>query len=120
MQALRARATTAEHFSMLLFQRDLYRSQVAGFFQRYDAVVCPVNAFPALPHGASLENIASFSYTMAHNLSGCPAATIRFGTSPEGLPIGVQVVAGHWREHIALAVAAHLESTTPPAWRCGS
>jgi amidase len=120
LELLRARATTAEHFSMLLFQRDLYRSQVAGFFQRYDALICPVNAYPALPHGTSWDHSKSFSYTIAHNLSGCPAATVRFGTSPEGLPIGLQVVAGHWREHIALAVAAHLESITPPIWRCGS
>jgi amidase len=31
------------------------------------------------------------------------------GVSPEGLPIGLQVIAGPWREHLALAVAAYLE-----------
>jgi amidase len=46
---------------------------------------------------------------MTHNLTGWPAAVVRCGTSPEGLPIGVQVAAAPWREHIALAVAGRLE-----------
>ncbi|MDX1979703.1 MAG: amidase [Bryobacteraceae bacterium] len=120
MRLLAPRATNAEQFAALLFQRDVFRSQVAGFFQNYDVLLCPVNAYPALPHGTSWDHVEAFSYTMAHNLSGCPAATVRFGTSSEGLPIGVQVVAGHWREDIALAVAARLESMTPPTWRSGS
>jgi len=35
---------------------------------------------------------------------------VRGGTSPEGLPIGIQVVARPWREDVALAVAQHLET----------
>ena len=35
---------------------------------------------------------------------------IRCGTSPDGLPIGVQVIARPWREDVSLAVAALLES----------
>jgi len=34
---------------------------------------------------------------------------VRGGTSSEGLPIGVQVVARPWREDVALAVAQVLE-----------
>jgi amidase len=34
---------------------------------------------------------------------------VRGGTSPEGLPIGVQLVARPWREDVALAVAQSLE-----------
>jgi Asp-tRNA(Asn)/Glu-tRNA(Gln) amidotransferase A subunit family amidase len=43
--------------------------------------------------------------------SGWPGAVVRGGTSPEGLPIGVQVVARPWREDVALAVVRHLEAT---------
>jgi amidase len=46
---------------------------------------------------------------MAHNLTGWPAAVVRAGTSPEGLPIGVQVAAKPWREDVALAVAGLIE-----------
>ena len=54
--------------------------------------------------------LAAFGYTLAHNLTGWPAAVVRAGTSPEGLPIGVQVVAPPWREDVALAVAGALEA----------
>ena len=44
----------------------------------------------------------------------CPrpliGAIVRDGTSPEGLPIGVQAVARPWREDIALALASRVES----------
>ena len=59
------------------------------------------------------------SYTNAYNLTGWPAAVVRGGTSPEGLPIGVQIVARPWREDVALAVAQQLETALggwqPPA-----
>ena len=54
---------------------------------------CPVCAYPAMHHGTSFEKFPAFSYTMTYNLTGWPAAVVRAGTSPEGLPIGVQVVA---------------------------
>ena len=46
---------------------------------------------------------------MSFNNSGSPAVVIRFGDSKEGLPIGVQVVANLWKDHVALAVANVLE-----------
>ena len=46
---------------------------------------------------------------MAYNVAGWPAAVVRCGATETGLPIGVQVVAGPWREDRALAVAARLE-----------
>jgi amidase len=47
---------------------------------------------------------------MAYNLTGWPAAVVRAGTSPEGLPIGVQIVAPPWREDVVLAVAGSIET----------
>ena len=59
------------------------------------------------------------SYTQTYNLTGWPGAVVRCGTSPEGLPIGVQVIARPWREDVALAVAKRLEEALggfqPPA-----
>jgi len=46
---------------------------------------------------------------MTYNLTGWPAAVVRAGTSAEGLPIGVQIVARPWEEHVTLAVARRLE-----------
>jgi amidase len=49
------------------------------------------------------------AFCMAHNLTGWPAVVVRAGTSPEGLPIGVQIAAKPWREDVALAVAGVIE-----------
>jgi amidase len=49
------------------------------------------------------------SYTGLYNSTGWPAGVVRAGTSPEGLPIGIQVVGRPWREDVVLAVCARLE-----------
>jgi len=86
-----------------------FRSGMLSFMEKYDAIICPVNAYPAVPHGESTGKIPSYSYTMTFNLTGWPVAVIRAGTSPEALPIGVQIVARPWNEHCALALAQHIE-----------
>lgn len=99
-------------FTALLERVDEFRSAMLSFMQSYDVIVCPVAAFPALPHGESFEdeNRKGMSYTSTYNITGWPGAVVRGGTSPEGLPIGVQVVTQPWREAVALAVAQHLET----------
>ena len=91
---------------------DAYRAAMGAFLRRYDAMLCPVYTHAALPHGTSTrdENFHGFSHTMAYNVAGWPAAVVRCGVGPSGLPIGVQIVAAPWREDIALAVALRLES----------
>jgi amidase len=83
-----------------------------SFLKDYDLIVCPVNALPAVEHGTSArpDVFPAFSYTIAFNLTGWPGAVVRGGTSNDGLPIGVQMVARPWREDVALAAAKHLET----------
>jgi len=102
---------TVPELGVLNFKWLKYRSSMLSFMKNYDAILCPVNAFPAMLHGTSWtpDKIISFSYTAAYNLTGWPGAVVRAGTSPEGLPIGVQVVARPWREDVALAVVKYIE-----------
>ncbi len=96
----------------LVERQDRARGRMLSLWSKADVMLCPVNASPALPHGATLTECCSlFTYTEAYNVSGWPGAVVRCGTSPEGLPIGVQVVAPPWREDVALAVAKQLETT---------
>jgi amidase len=90
-----------------------YRGTMISFLKNYDVIVCPVCALPAVEHGTSFNPDISpaFSYTIAHNLTGWPGAVVRCGTSTEGLPIGIQIVARPWREDVALAAATQLELT---------
>jgi amidase len=55
------------------------------------------------------------SYTTPHSLTGWPAATGPAGSSPEGLPICVQLVARPWRDDVALAAALAIERALSPA-----
>ncbi|AKB85075.1 amidase [Methanococcoides methylutens] len=103
------KAGSSADFSELLIQLDRFRSKMLSFMENYDVIICPVCAYPAMPHGTTFENFSAFSYTMTYNLTGWPGAVVRAGTSPEGLPIGVQVVARPWREDVALAVAQYIE-----------
>lgn len=86
---------------------DSIRSRMLGFMESCDVILCPASPQPAVEH--SDTGTPGLIYTSAFNVPGWPAVVVRCGTSPEGLPIGVQVVARAWREDVALAVAAHLE-----------
>lgn len=105
-----AMANTTE--ALAAFTRwDAYRNTMLGFMQRYDALLSPVLPYVAPRHGTSFDPLlqAGTGYAQMHNLTGWPSATVRVGTSPEGLPIGVQVAARPWREDVALALVRHLE-----------
>ena len=107
---MRPHRATVSQFAKRWRQWDEYRANLCAFFDRYDAILCPVYTQPALKHGESLseENFRAFSYTMAWNLAGAPAATVRCATH-EGLPINVQVVTGHWQDLLALRLCRMIE-----------
>lgn len=100
---------SAAEFSQMLTRLNRLCSAMLGFMAHYDAIICPASSIPAPPHGATAKINAGFTYTRVFNLTGWPAVVVRGGASPDGLPIGVQIVARPWREDVALAVALHLE-----------
>ncbi len=116
-----ARPLPVGEFTGVLEEVDAFRSAMLGFIERYDAILCPAAAFPAPEHRGLHEEETTplASYTNTYNLTGWPGAVVRGGSSPDGLPIGVQVVARPWREDVALAVARKLEQALggwqPPA-----
>ena len=111
-EILRPYAMTSAEFGGLLVRWDMFRSTLLSFIEKYDVIICPVCATPAWPHSSTIteEQFFAGSYSITYNLTGWPGVAVRGGTSPEGLPIGVQVVARPWREDVALAVAQHLET----------
>jgi len=56
-------------------------------------------------------------FTSGFNMSGQPAISLPVDATPDGLPIGVQLVAGPWEEAVLLRVAAQLEEALPWAAR---
>ncbi|BBB15884.1 aspartyl/glutamyl-tRNA(Asn/Gln) amidotransferases subunit A [Candidatus Rickettsiella viridis] len=93
-----------------LSRLDQLRLELETFFINYDAIICPVAATPAKQHGRSFIEGRDFSYLSIYNFTGWPAATVRCGTSLEGLPIGIQIIAKPWQDMTALGLAKKLET----------
>jgi Asp-tRNA(Asn)/Glu-tRNA(Gln) amidotransferase A subunit family amidase len=98
-------------------QRDDLRAQVLAQMQRFPILLCPAAAIPAFRHGErswiidgkTVKYLDAWSYAEWFNLLGNPAAVVPVAQSPEGLPIGVQIVGRPWEEELLLAVARELE-----------
>jgi aspartyl-tRNA(Asn)/glutamyl-tRNA(Gln) amidotransferase subunit A len=97
------------------------RDSFAGYFQRYDVLLCPVTPFPATKHGlddvvVDGQTVSPFQVmnaTSIFSLTGNPAMTLRFGTSRHGLPIGVQIVSSWYAESTMFDAASRLEAVSP-------
>ncbi len=93
------------------------RSAFAGYFQRYDVLLCPVNPMTATPHGAQEPVVNGVKVPWSHvmratspfNLSGLPALSVPYAFSTESLPIGIQLVSSWADEATVLRLGALLE-----------
>jgi Asp-tRNA(Asn)/Glu-tRNA(Gln) amidotransferase A subunit family amidase len=98
-------------------QRDVVRLQILTEMRTYPILLCPVASIPAFKHGErswdidgqSVRYLDAWSYCEWFNLLGFPAAVVPLGSSPERLPIGVQIVGRPWEEELVLEVAAAIE-----------
>ena len=124
---LGGKVVTSAEFTHLAERLDGCRSKLLQWLVKYDVVLCPAFAHPAPayreePSGPPIYP-KDYGYTGISNLTGWPAAVVRAGGSPDGLPIAVQVVGRPWREDVVLAVAQLIESRTggwkPPAYTKG-
>ncbi|MDO8390610.1 MAG: amidase family protein [Actinomycetota bacterium] len=72
---------------------------------------------PTNPMAPMVRALTYVPFTPAFNASGQPAISLPLHWTPEGLPIGVQLVAAYGREDVLLRVAAQLEAAQPWADR---
>ncbi len=107
-----AQPLTGEALTALLERADAVRSRLLRWMSGTDLLVCPAMPQPAIRHGQSSAAWFGDTYSDVHNVTGWPAVVVRGGTSPEGLPIGVQLVAPPWREELALAGALVVEAAS--------
>ena len=113
LAAERLRGMTQSHRDWVLDDgaRGRLRAQWRELFKTFDAVICPIMPTPAYPHDHSPQQEArrikidgkdyAYSDQLAWpgiaTLPGLPATAIPLGLSPEGLPVGIQIV-GPWLE----------------------
>ncbi len=115
---------TGESLLDAWIRRDVARADFLAQMRRYPILLCPAAAIPAFRHGErswqidgkTVNYLDAWSYTEWFNLLGNPAAVVPVSHSPEGLPIGVQIVGRPWEEEQVLAVAAALEQECG-AWK---
>lgn len=110
----RPRPTGAEVMTQLAV-RDKVRSAVLSAM---DDVPVLISAPCAIPAWAYRERPAPYLETMrasfVWNLLGFPALVLPYGFTPDGLPVGVQLIGRPWEEETLLSVGRQLEEARGP------
>ena len=108
---------TLERLLHTWLERDQCRTRLLMQMRQFPVLLCPVCSIPAFRHGERAWNVDGQSvayldamrYAQWVNLTGNPAAVVPAGRSPEGLPIGVQIVGRPHEEEVILAIAEKIE-----------
>ena len=93
--------------------RDHNNTALADLFAGVDALVTPTTLTVAHGYDQHEPNIVTGDPCWVFNVTGHPAVSVPAGLA-DGLPVGVQVVAPHGADDIALAVARRIEVSLPP------
>ena len=96
---------------------DIIRGKLLAQMQEFPLLLCPVCAVPAFRHderswtidGQQVEYLDAMRYSQWFNLLAAPAAVVPVGRSPEGLPIGVQIVGRPYEDEVVLKVASVID-----------
>ncbi|GGZ20950.1 amidase [Streptomyces inusitatus] len=104
-------------------RRELHRHGWRRLFAEFDAVVCPVSPTPAFPHdhepdllerrisvdGVEYPYLDQLVWAGVATMPGLPATAVPAGRSPEGLPVGVQLIGPMFEDRTPLQLAELLE-----------
>jgi Asp-tRNA(Asn)/Glu-tRNA(Gln) amidotransferase A subunit family amidase len=112
---------TYDEFLGACAERDKLRWDIVRQMEDVRILLSPVSAGPAFRHGegswrnGEKENYRdTMRYSQWLNLVGLPGVAVPLGVSPEGLPIGVQVIGRPYEEELVLAVAEAIERGSGP------
>jgi amidase len=96
--------------------------RMAAWWETHDLLLTPtlgapppeLGWFTADGHEGEGRRIVSFiPYTAQFNMTGQPAVSLPLYWTPDGLPVGVQLVARYGREDVLVQVASQLEQAAP-------
>ncbi len=85
-------------------------------YERCDVLLSPTSPTTAFALGAKADPLAMYLNdvcTIPSNLAGHPAISVPYGQGDDGLPVGIQVMAGALQESMLFRVAAALEGGLP-------
>jgi amidase len=100
-------------------QRTALAETMRLFFRDHDVLVLPVSQVPPFPadqefptaiNGRRMSGYLDWMRSAYFiTVTGCPAISVPAGTTPDGLPVGVQIVAPHGADRRLLEIAAAFE-----------
>ena len=111
-----------EEYLDAMEQVEQLRAACIKLFQDYDVLLLPSGPVIAHPHDTRRHEVGAdtaparhaLTCTVPFDLTGSPALSVPFGSSSEGLPIGVQVIGRHYEEATVLRAGAALEELHRP------
>jgi len=135
MDAEVAEAAAGSHLGWLRADEERARLKAvwAEWFESYDLLLCPALALPAFPHcqessnllertlelnGERVPYISSIQWPGLVGVVGLPSAVPPLARTPDGMPVGMQVVAPYLRDRDAVRAAGLIAAVaggyTPP------
>lgn len=115
------RVLLADYGAAMLARSQFYE-QARRFMARYDLLLCPAMPCGAWPYDGTQAEIDGhptpsmfdrLQFMYPFNLTGWPAATVPCGFTSEGLPVGLQIVAGWHQDALCLRASAAFEAVQP-------
>ncbi|MDQ1396006.1 MAG: aspartyl-tRNA(Asn)/glutamyl-tRNA(Gln) amidotransferase subunit [Acidimicrobiaceae bacterium] len=113
---------TVPKFARTLQWRQRLEEEVAALYRDVDVVLTPATAVPAFAaegpmpdtiNGETNHPAMSVPFTMVGNLCWNPAASVPAGLSPDGLPVGLQIMARRHADDVVLRLSRIFEQLRP-------
>jgi amidase len=124
--------SAAEYLGAVGYAQIVSRAGAAWWAGGFDLLLTPTMAVPPVEIGTMgsgrgedpmlpiVRATPCAIFTASFNISGQPAISLPLHVGGDGVPIGVQLVAGYGREDVLLRIAAQLEEAAPWADRLPS
>jgi len=116
-------AVTGVEYAAAIEQMQTWSRGVAAWWDHHDILVTPTSPEPPVPLGVlaptnsdpsvGVRMATLVTFAIPFDVTGQPAISLPLHWTPEGLPIGVQLVAAYGREDVLLRLSAQLEQAAP-------
>jgi amidase len=117
------RSLTGSDVARAYTQRTTLAERMRMLFEDYDVLMLPVSQVPPFPvdqefptsiNGVTMESYLDWMRSAYFiTVTGCPAISVPAGFTPDGLPVGVQIVGPHGADRRLLEFAAAFEGVQP-------
>lgn len=102
--------------------REAVWNRMLAIHRRHDLLLCPTTSIasfrvdedpPRAIDGIAVDPLLGWFLTYPFNLTGHPAASIPCGRTPEGMPVGMQIIGRRLDDALVLRAARCFESIRP-------